>query len=103
MRIKIEIDVRPDELRKFLGFPDVTALPADVVGFVRDLAGAATEFDATQFVKANLSSLSEHSPALQKLLARVRISGDAGNSAAEGDAAQGKSGKGRKSGKDEQD
>ncbi len=75
MQIKIEIDVRPDELRRFLGLPDVAALPADVVGFVRDLAGAASEFDATQFVKTNFATLSKN-PAFQKLVARVRIVDD---------------------------
>lgn len=72
MQIKIEIDVRPDELRRFLGLPDVSALPADVVGFVRELAGAASEFDAAGFVKTNLETLSKN-PALQKLVARIRI------------------------------
>jgi hypothetical protein len=72
MQIKIEIDVRPDELRRFLGLPDVSALPADVVGFVRELAGAASEFDASQFVKTNLKTLSKN-PAFQKVAARIRI------------------------------
>lgn len=72
MQIKIEIDVRPDELRRFLGLPDVSALPADVVGFVRELAGAASEFDAAGFVKTNLGTLSKN-PAFQKLVARIRI------------------------------
>jgi hypothetical protein len=72
MQIKIEIDVRPDELRRFLGLPDVAALPADVVGFVRELAGAASEFDASQFVRTNLKTLSKN-PAFQKVAARIRI------------------------------
>lgn len=72
MQIKIEIDVRPDELRRFLGLPDVSALPADVVSFVRELAGAASEFDASQFVKTNLKTLSKN-PAFQKVAARIRI------------------------------
>ncbi|MES0872633.1 hypothetical protein [Sinimarinibacterium thermocellulolyticum] len=72
MQIKIEIDVRPEELRRFLGLPDVSALPADVVGFVRELAGAASEFDAANFVKTNLGTLRKN-PALQKLVARIRI------------------------------
>jgi hypothetical protein len=72
MQIKIEIDVRPDELRRFLGLPDVSALPADVVGFVRELAGAASEFDAAGFVKANLGTL-RNNPAFQKIAARIRI------------------------------
>lgn len=72
MQIKIEIDVRPDELRRFLGLPDVSALPADVVGFVRELAGAASEFDAAGFVKTNFDTL-RRNPAFQKIVARIRI------------------------------
>src|SRR3546814_1089801 len=52
MQIKIEIDVRPEELRRFLGLPDVAGLQEDVVAFLRDKVGAATEFDPSQFVKS---------------------------------------------------
>lgn len=72
MQIKIEIDVRPDELRRFLGLPDVAGLQDDVIEFVRQKIDAAGEFDATGFVKQNLDSLRKN-PALQKLIARVRI------------------------------
>ncbi len=72
MQIKIEIDVRPDELRRFLGLPDVAGLQDDVIDFVRQKIDAAGEFDATGFVKQNLDSLRKN-PALQKLIARVRI------------------------------
>ncbi len=72
MQIKIEIDVRPDELRRFLGLPDVAGLQDDVIEFVRQKIDAAGEFDATGFVKQNLDSLRKN-PALQKLIAKVRI------------------------------
>ncbi len=72
MQIKIEIDVRPDELRRFLGLPDVAGLQDDVIEFVRQKIDAAGEFDPTGFVKHNLDSLRKN-PALQKLIARVRI------------------------------
>lgn len=72
MQIKIEIDVRPDELRRFLGLPDVSGLQDDVVAFLRDKIGAAGEFDATGFVKHNIESLRKN-PAWQKLVARVKI------------------------------
>ncbi len=80
MQIKIEIDVRPEELRRFLGLPDVTALPADVVGFVRELAGAASEFDATTFVRSNFETLRKN-PAFQKFAARIRIIDETANAA----------------------
>ncbi|MFA5940737.1 MAG: hypothetical protein WC809_15375 [Sinimarinibacterium sp.] len=72
MQIKIEIDVRPDELRRFLGLPDVAGLQDDVIAFVRDKLGAAGEFDASHFVKTNIESLRKN-PAWQKLVARVKI------------------------------
>lgn len=72
MQIKIEIDVRPDELRRFLGLPDVAGLQDDVIAFVRDKLGAAGEFDASHFVKTNIETLRKN-PAWQKLVARVKI------------------------------
>lgn len=72
MQIKIEIDVRPDELRRFLGLPDVAGLQDDVIEFLRQKIDAAGEFDATGFVKHNLETL-RNNPTLQKLIAKVRI------------------------------
>lgn len=72
MQIKIEIDVRPDELRRFLGLPDVSGLQDDVIAFLRDKLGAAGEFDATGFVKHNIESLRKNA-AWQKLVARVKL------------------------------
>ncbi|HEX4895456.1 MAG TPA: hypothetical protein VFV11_03910 [Solimonas sp.] len=72
MQIKIEIDVRPDELRRFLGLPDVSGLQDDVVAFLRDKLDAAGEFDASGFVKQNLDLLRK-TPAWQKIAARIRI------------------------------
>ncbi|SFF48996.1 hypothetical protein SAMN04488120_105182 [Fontimonas thermophila] len=72
MQIKIEIDVRPDELRRFLGLPDVAGLQDDVIAFLRSKIGAASEFDAAGFVKHNLESLRKN-PAWQKLVARIKL------------------------------
>ncbi len=72
MQIKIEIDVRPDELRRFLGLPDVAGLQDDVVAFLRDKIGAAGEFDAGGFVKHNVESLRSN-PTWQKLVGKLRI------------------------------
>lgn len=72
MQIKIEIDVRPDELRRFLGLPDVAGLQDDVINFLREKLGTAGEFDATGFVTHNIETLRKN-PAWQKLKARVRI------------------------------
>lgn len=43
MKIKVEMDVSPDELRAFFGLPDVRALQEEMLAKVREsvLAGAA--------------------------------------------------------------
>ncbi|NGY05192.1 DUF6489 family protein [Solimonas terrae] len=71
MQIKIEIDVRPEELRRFLGLPDVSGLQEDVVTFLRDKLGAASEFDASQFVKHNFETLRK-TPAWKRFATRLR-------------------------------
>ncbi len=75
MQIRVEIDVKPDELRRFLGLPDVSGLQDDIVAFLRDKVGAASEFDATGFVKNNLDTLRQ-SPAWRKIAARIRVGED---------------------------
>jgi len=75
MQIKIEIDVRPEELRRFLGLPDVSGLQEDVVAFLREKLGAAGEFDPSQFVKSNFDTLRK-TPAWKKIAAKIRIGDD---------------------------
>lgn len=75
MQIKIEIDVKPEELRRFIGMPDVAGLQDDIIGFLRDKVGAAGEFDATQFVKQNLDTLLG-SAAWKNIAAKIRIGGE---------------------------
>jgi hypothetical protein len=58
MQIKIEIDVKPEELRRFLGLPDVAGLQEDLINFVRGKVGHAAEnFDPASFVRTNLDAL----------------------------------------------
>lgn len=57
MQIKIEIDVKPEELRRFLGLPDVGAAADDIVEFLREKVGEAAETAPGAFVKANLDTL----------------------------------------------
>ncbi|MDE2148618.1 MAG: hypothetical protein KGJ55_02045 [Gammaproteobacteria bacterium] len=84
MQIKIEVDLSPEELRRFLGLPDVGGLQEDVVAFLRDKVSQAGEFDPAAFLKGNLESL-RRNPALQRLLegARARAAGAANESADE--------------------
>lgn len=58
MQIKIEIDVKPEELRRFLGLPDVAGLQEDVINFLREKVSDANEnFDPAAFVKGNIDTL----------------------------------------------
>ncbi|MDB5972384.1 MAG: hypothetical protein JWQ90_4834 [Hydrocarboniphaga sp.] len=58
MQIKIEIDVKPEELRRFLGLPDVAGLQDDVVRFLREKVGAASEsFDPAAVLQASLDMI----------------------------------------------
>jgi hypothetical protein len=57
MQIKVEIDVKPEELRRFLGLPDVSGLQDEIINFLRDKVGAASDFDAGGFVKGNFDLL----------------------------------------------
>ena len=77
MEIKVEVHVTPEELRRFLGLPDVGGLQDDIIDFLRGKVGAASEFDASEFVKQNLETLRK-SPAWKKIISKVVI--------AEGDA-----------------
>ncbi|HVT36441.1 MAG TPA: DUF6489 family protein [Nevskiaceae bacterium] len=72
MQIRVEVEVTPEELRRFLGLPDVTGLQDDIVAFLRDKVGAASEFDASAFLKANLDAL-KRNELLNKIVARVRV------------------------------
>lgn len=74
MQIKIEIDVKPEELRQFLGLPDVAGLQEDLMSFVRDKLGAAAEtLDPSSFVKENLQSLKSSAP-WQRLMSATKVS-----------------------------
>ncbi|MBL6750419.1 MAG: hypothetical protein ISP90_07840 [Nevskia sp.] len=72
MQIKIDIEVKPEELRRFLGLPDVAGLQEDIVHFLRDKVGAASEsFDPASFVKDNLQIL-RNSAAWRRLFTAAR-------------------------------
>jgi len=73
MQIKIEIDVKPEELRRFLGLPDVAGLQEDVIQFLREKVGAASEtFDPASFVKDNFQTI-RRSGAWQKIMAATKL------------------------------
>ncbi len=67
MQIKIEIDLKPEELRRILGLPDVTGLQDDVVRFLREKVAAAGEtFDPTAVIQGSFD-LIRRTPAWRKL------------------------------------
>jgi hypothetical protein len=77
MQIKIEIDVKPEELRRFIGLPDVAGLQEDLIKFVRSKVGSATEnFDPASFVRSNLENL-RRSRAWRRVMDGVPADSDA--------------------------
>lgn len=74
MQIKIEIDVKPEELRRFLGLPDVSGMQDDILHFLREKMDQASEnlSPATDFLRGNLENL-KSSAAVQRLLSSVKV------------------------------
>ena len=54
MIIKIEIDVKPEELRAFLGLPDVVGIQEDIINYVRTRVSNAEGFDPTELVRGGV-------------------------------------------------
>jgi len=53
MRIKVDVDASPEELRRFLGLPDVSALQDEVVEGVRRRMQEGWEgYDPAAFLRA---------------------------------------------------
>lgn len=65
MQIRIEIDVKPDELRRFLGLPDVAGLQEELIEFLRDRFGAEGNLDAGLLLRGNLALL-KRSPTFRR-------------------------------------
>lgn len=86
MQIRIEIDVKPEELRRFLGLPDVVGLQEDLINFLRDKLGSAAEtLDPSTFVKENLETLKASAPwqlVVQATKTSARFAGSTGKSSA---------------------
>ena len=74
MQIKVEIDVKPEELRRFLGLPDVAGLQEDLMTFLKDKMGQASDglSPAADFVRGNFENL-KSSAAVQRLLSSVKV------------------------------
>lgn len=69
MQIKIEIDLKPEELRQFLGIPDVLGIQEDLLRYARDkFSDGVDGFDAKSFVKENMDAV-RGTKAWQRLIA----------------------------------
>jgi hypothetical protein len=77
MQIKIEIDLQPEELRRFLGLPDMAEVPGELLNLLKDRVSAvssAVSDSPAQFVKQNIDSLKNSSTgALRKLMSGVGL------------------------------
>lgn len=63
MRIKMEIDMKPEELQRFLGLPDVAAMREEVLQFIKERVAA----DPAAFLMDNIDRVSR-SRAVRRLL-----------------------------------
>ncbi len=69
MQIKIEIDLKPEELRQFLGIPDVLGIQEDLFRYARDkFSDGLDGVDAKTFVKENMDAV-RGTKAWQRLIA----------------------------------
>lgn len=69
MNFKIDIEMTPEELRRVLGLPDVSALQQEMIDKVREqMAAGAEGYDPLTLLKPYLNSGIGSMEALQKLL-----------------------------------
>lgn len=63
MKVKVEIDMKPEELQRFLGMPDVNAMREEVMRFIKERIAA----DPAGFLMENLEQISKSRP-LRRIL-----------------------------------
>ena len=71
MRIKMDIDMKPDELQRFLGLPDVAAMREELMQFIKERVAA----DPAGFLLDNLDRLGKSKP-VRRLLYGTRSTRD---------------------------
>jgi hypothetical protein len=80
MKVRLEFDISPKEIRQVLGLPDVEQLQAEVIAAIRDRMVAGVEgFDPLSLMRS-LFSLAQSFPgfeSLQKLLRQAATRGGA--------------------------
>ena len=58
MQIRVEIDLKPEELQRFLGLPDVAAMREELMQFIKERVAA----DPAGFLLDNLDKLGKSKP-----------------------------------------
>ena len=98
MQIKIEIDLKPEELRQFLGIPDVLGIQEDLLRYTKEkFSDGIDGVDPKSFVKENMDAV-RGTKAWQKLIAAAFGSIDE----AEADAARKKGSRRRRTNPDDE-
>ena len=67
MKVKVEIDMKPEELQRFLGMPDVNAMREEVMKFIKERIAA----DPAGFLMDNLETITKSRP-VRRLLYGAR-------------------------------
>jgi hypothetical protein len=71
MKVKVEIDMKPEELQRFLGMPDVGALREEVLRYIKERIAS----DPAGFVLENLEQLGRSRPLRRFLYGRQAAEG----------------------------
>lgn len=67
MKLHVEIDATPEELRSFLGLPDVAALNAELIAkFRENMAQGVAGYDPASLLKATMPDAFQAMTQLQK-------------------------------------
>ena len=84
MNIKIDIDITPEEARRFLGLPDVSGLQEDMMRYVREKFGQGAEgFDPAAFLReTTLGSTNAWQRLMTAALSRAQEAAEAYGAAA---------------------
>lgn len=83
MQIKIEIDLKPEELQRFLGLPDVAGMREELLLFIKERIAA----DPAGFLRDNLKQLGKNA-AVRRILygSQTKSHGERRGRARSGDA-----------------
>jgi len=79
MKIRVDVEVSPEEVRTLIGLPDVKGLQDDAVQYVRDKMAQGVEgFEASALLRQFVPEAIQTANALQKMLMRGwgRFAGD---------------------------